>query len=1011
MGGDDPHFDMQDYLINWNAGPFGLVLRPDLGSDMPPCVAQVLQEPSVAKLSGVQAGDMLISINGKKTTKLGYEKVVKMLYKERLPVILHFRTPQAKRAPAATTPATPSETGISNRRRMTVEYDDALLSQRSAASTPSGGQMQPFHRQQTPRQRSPQDFDTRSITSTSTRAAPRKDASDDRKARKQYTAMWERGDLGISFRAYSSRVNVPCVDYIGNRGEGRGMECVCVNDVLIAINGEKTKALGVERVLRWLLVIEKPVVLRFHSSSNRIPQGQSNSIESYQPEYEPPRTASEAPRRLQMLYEPLPASAAPAQQREDQRRQTNQSVSSYRVDAAADRSNTRERRYTNNALPRDDQIVLQEQQRPQDNQRRYMNTTTPPPELGQRMDEMKPGLRRHQSYDQVSAHRYSNGSQMSAFVSPIQQRRDERPEPVMQYALSSDRILYEAEELQKKTQGSNGSPHHQEKEEPPRDPELERPRQRLDSVATREISFDEAIRIVVRSSGKPITECVFGGVPILTIREGSVQAKLMLIFAKACLAKGSDASGGAPSVVARQRTQSSASSASAVSLDVRPTVSAGDFTQDYPPQQESQRYTTGNPLGRHRSSQFLTYKFAQEYDDKRSRALSSDAVYTQPSNNQQLHGFVPYIAPTIKPDVSSPAPAPAQSRTLTTPNDRDATTPASSSTSSDFISLKDFVVQGDGQVADRATTSSVNSSSTHVHSIDDGEDDMVSLSQNAEQKGSVETKSDSPANGFGRRGLNKTDISIPPANDNEKATGSDMISLSDLAVDASSTSNKGETEEKGNNEPAHDIEQEALEEKSSLLHPLIAELYWGLPDLHNIVKDKPVTTLLQKKEMLDEIQEILRSLQMEAQFERHSHLGIGTLPKLPHALDTPTSPPVTSSRGKCCYQCGKTGELADLTVDGGRRELYCQDCWEVFFFSEDRLQEADDAYSPSSTPHSAGRDSSDDEAFKYSFHDSSVSRSDMLSPWRYLNGGSSSIRDSTTTIGSSITDRTDEVWL
>uniref|UniRef100_K3WDQ6 PDZ domain-containing protein n=1 Tax=Globisporangium ultimum (strain ATCC 200006 / CBS 805.95 / DAOM BR144) TaxID=431595 RepID=K3WDQ6_GLOUD len=993
MGGDDPHFDTQDYLINWNAGPFGLVLRPDLGSDMPPCVAQVLQEPSVAKLSGVRAGDMLISVNGKKTTKLGYEKVVKMLYKERLPVVLHFRTPQAKRD--------------ANRRRMTGEYDDALLSQRSAASTPSGAQMQPFRRQQMPRS---QDFDTRSITSTSTRAAPRMDAGDDRKTRKQYSAVWERGDLGISFRAYSSRVNVPCVDYIGNRGEGRGMERVCMNDVLIAINGEKTKALGVERVLRWLLVIEKPVVLRFHSSSNRIPQGQSNSIESYQPEYEPPRTASEAPRRLQVLYEPLPVSAA-SLQHEDQRRQTNQSVNSYRLDSP-DRGNTRERRYTNNALPRDDQIVLQEQRRPQDKQRRYTNTKTPPPEFGQRVDEMRPGLRRHQSYDQASARRYSNGSQMSAFVPPMQQRRDERPErqsPVMQYASSSDRILYEAEQLQKKSQGS---PHHQEKEEPPRDPELERPRQHLDSVATRELSFDEALRIVVRSSGKPITECVFGGVPILTIREGSVQAKLMLIFAKACLAKESDAPGGAPSVVARQRTESSASSASAVSLDVRPTVSAGDFTRDYPPQQESQRYTTGNPLGRHRSSQFLTYKFAQEYDDKRSRALSSDAVYTQPSTSQQLHGFVPYIAPSIKPEVPSPAPAPAQSRTPTTPNNRDATTPASSSTSSDFISLKDFVVQGDGQVADRATTSSANSSSTHVRSVDDGDDDTVSLSQNAEQKESVETKSDgrdSPVNGSDRRGLNKTDISIPPTSDNGNT--SDMISLSDLVVDTSNADKQDDNEEKTNNEPAQDLEQEALEEKSSLLHPLIAELYWGLPDLHNIVKDKPVTTLLQKKEMLDEIQEILRSLQMEAQFERHSHLGIGTLPKLPDALDTPTSPPVTSSRGKRCYQCGKTGELADLTVDGGRRELYCQDCWEVFFFSEDRLQEADDAYSPSGTPHGTGRDSSDDEAFKYSFHDSSVSRSDMLNPWRYLNGGSSSIRDSTTTIGSSITDRTDEVWL
>jgi hypothetical protein len=254
--------------------------------------------------------------------------------------------------------------------------------------------------------------------------------------------------------------------------------------------------------------------------------------------------------------------------------------------------------------------------------------------------------------------------------------------------------------------------------------------------------------------------------------------------------------------------------------------------------------------------------------------------------------------------------------------------------------------------------------------------------------------------------------------DEEKPASSDMITLSDLATNTEVKPE--ESESKTPNVVVNPVQKETEEvkyvERSSLLHPLIAEMYGFLPDLHNIVKDKPVDTLLMKKGVLDEIQDILQSLQMEAQFERHSTLGIGALPSLPpHISDASGSPPSASTRGKTCYQCGKAGELADLAMEGGRRELYCQDCWELFFFSEDRLQGENDGDSATSaTPRSIeGRDSADD-AYKYSFHDSAASRSDMIGPWRYRHGsgdGVSSIRDSTTTIGSSITDRTDEVWL
>lgn len=1040
MKGGDARFDMQDYLINWNAGPFGLVLRPDLGSDMPPCVAALLPEQSVAKLSGVRAGDMLISVNGKKTTKLGYEKVVKMLYKESLPLVLHFRTPKAQPpsqqlqqqlllGPSARSDSVHGTMLDEPRQRSASSQQPSMaLAAYSAPAAHQYYQQQQQMMQLQLQRRPTADYDTRSVVSTSSsRALPRVDPKSERK---QFTAVWERGSLGISFRAYSPRVNVPCVDFIGKRGQGRNMDRVCLNDVLIAINGEKTKALGVERVLRWLLVIETPVVLRFHSSSNRVPQGPADSIDGYQPEREPLSLVSPPPPPLRVLYE------APHQQQQqaDVRRQTNQSINS-------------------NAS------------QPSNQPQQYENRYNPAPGLNDfdLLVNAKPELRRHQSnsteYSRSDRPRvFSNGALLhGAIPQPPPMQREEQqppPEPVTHHAVNN-RVLYE--------------PHEQ-----PREPELERPRQRRYSNAqntipsreqqeryTRatttpasyqhapppspqrrdgisvpksdEMSLDDAIRVVVRSSGKPVGECTFAGGPILAIREGSVQAKLLITFAKACLAKET-----AQQAAARDDPPSVRSNASPTD------VMAGDFTRD--PAPEPQRFTTGNALGRHNSHQFLSYGAAQGHEE-RTRSQSSDAVAmpmlpASRAPNQHLQAQVIAVVPPPPPivtsvDVDPPA---VQQRDRTV----DASAPAAAQLpSEDFISLKDYLVQDEGQVADRETTSSINSASTHVQSLH-SEDDLLAagshlvahpvaptpgVASSSSKQGVDETEGSElsaarlDSNSQGERDaperhtLNITDLGVmAEVVAEESKPASDMISLDDATQFVSSTDGVPETEQrKGRLSASFDPVQREIDEmthieRSSLLHPLIAEMYGFLPDLHNIVKDKPVDTLLMKKGMVDEIQDILQSLQMEEQFERHSHVGIGSLPPPLHAMDLSTESTLHPSGKQRCYQCGKTGELADLALDGGRRELYCQDCWEVFFYSEDQLQEGDSE--ASATPRSM-RDSADD-AYKYSFHDSSASRSDMMvGPWRYLNGGdsASSIRDSTTTIGSSVTDRADEVWL
>lgn len=1116
MGGDDPHFDMQDYLINWNAGPFGLVLRPDLGSDMPPCVASLLPEQSVAKLSGVRPGDMLISVNGKKTTKLGYEKVVKLLYKESLPVILHFRTPNASR------PAPPAHSSVDAQ----LLTDDRSTRQRalSAAPQPSPAYNTNNNTRSPYPQRigapPPQDFDTRSITSGSSRAAPRPDAV--AKERKQYTAVWEDGSLGMTFRPYSPRVNVPCVDFIGTRGRGRGMDRVCVNDVLIAINGEKTKALGVERVLRWLLVIEKPVVLRFHSSSNRVVATVSASVsstsaralESYQPEREPrggAAAAAPAPSRLQILYEP------PAPE-------------------------PRPRRFTNTAMPQDHEIHSDEPLLAYEfNGNGAAGRTDYAGSVSGRSERNAPELRRQHSAPKTPDTRrprvFSNGLLASPARFP-----DDAPAATFEY-LSNDRILYDGDAGGRDRRYSN-APSALGRTGATTPPPVPRTSQhKFTSPTPRrptrdELSHDDAVLIVARSSGKPITACMFGGTPILSIREGSVQAKLLLTFAKACLARETNDEAMEPPPLRRDSSSAERSGRTHSSASVE---TSGDFTRDFhssplPQHQLSPhwqqfhspqaRAAPSPPVGRHHSQQYMGFGFTPEHESpQRTRAVSSDAATTKaspmalppfrsPAPSRSTHvsssaavppspspspspspvvvspPMAPVVsvapapvaqapqpepkAPVAVPEPVAPAPVPAPTpeptavvapprpaleldmRTASEHQVTLAALPLAAESSGDFLSLNDFVVQHDGHVSDRNTTSSLNSASTHVYSLHSDDDILLAIGSQADgaapsvtsgvtnsenhdesvtnpddddndddaveanQDDNDEPPQSEPPRAFDvldQRVLSSTDINIARQVEDDRRARSDMISLNDLASLMSSTGGIPEAELRQFYDPVQrEIDEMTHVERSSLLHPLIAEMYGFLPDLHNVVKDKPVDSLLMKKGMVDEIQDILQSLQMEAQFERHSHQGIGTLPKLGSttSLDagssTSSTVPASPSSRKCCYQCGKPGELADLALEGGRRELYCQDCWEVFFYNEDRLGDSESGAS-GATPRSF-RDSADD-AYKYSFHDSSVSRSDMVGPWRYHNNGdsASSIRDSTTTIGSSITDRADEVWL
>ncbi|KAK1934205.1 hypothetical protein P3T76_011408 [Phytophthora citrophthora] len=1146
--------NMQDYLINWNAGPLGVVLRPDLGADMPPVVAQLLPQPSVLKMAGVREGDLLISVNGKKTTRLGYEKVVRLLFKERLPMVLHFRSPLQVQEMQRGVSGAIVEEPTSARGRSRSRTSSSARPPQTQTQTRGRGRSDVDAHALIEQKRNPnaQNFSIDSDISTKSEKKKKKKSkhkhkhgdkaeAEERRLRKQYSVVWERGSLGISFRAYNSKVNVPCVDFISaGRGQGRGMERVCVNDVLIAINGEKTKALGVEKVLRWLHVIEKPVVLRFHASSNRIlnpaggllphladdegdtsarprrptaplPQTQA------QPEYEP---APRPPRRNNSVDQPVP------QQRTERGFSDDRE---YELQPAVAQSEAR--RYS-----RDSGTYFEKQP----------------------IDDYEPQYQFSTSKIEVKERRYSNNS-MSAYA----QGRDEdgvagdfRREPMdadaPQFDLRIDAHIIPHRRQQQPNEDRFGQSHplllppsrsrtsSASREDIRRQQQLENkpvappvvilpPAAARPRLASRDsqvsnsshMSFDEAAGIVARATGKPMDECEFGGVPLMDIKDGTVQSKLMFIYAKACLAK------------------------------------EGSSDDEPAPKDPQPPRTPGNPLGRKGHSKYLSYTILQDdavasnhisskedgsaspgiqndggdlkmedvngannsFEYKRSGVFSDnlDESFAKMQKDISIQQPPP---PMVTPPLSSVGPSSSVSSDAT-PSVSNPVTPAE-----DFISLKDFMAKGDVSLS----ALSLNSTETPVRSTDGVETDKTDEQQEqkeviqadveavieevkeikpmeiketsdvVEEAKPTETKEtpgedteqvapvveeikevgesteerakiielveehvDEHSTVHEEVHVDDDDDAASIDSSNERDLAASVASLDDLLdlplkdgnhddeeheefvdddddeeeeeeeeekeikkdhadekesmntslgmkLDQVQEEEAGDTEEQqghGKHEKEEEHDEEEEYEDGALSNPIVNELFRNVADVREVIKDKPALVVLVKKSMIDEIQEILQSLQMELQFERHSTMAVGS-------TASPLPQQGRSTEGEHCYRCGATGELAELDVAGGQRELYCQECWEMFFFNDDR-QSPVTRTSKTLAPLEAGRLTADedalDEALKYSFHDSSVTREDMIHPWRYLQGSdsiSSSIRDSN---ASSITDRADEVWL
>ncbi|TDH70767.1 hypothetical protein CCR75_001163 [Bremia lactucae] len=990
---------LQDYLINWNAGPLGVVLQPELGADMPPVVVQLLPQPSVLKMAGVRIGDLLISINGKKTTRLGYHKVVRLLFKECLPMVLHFRSPEIQREDSSMDlihPRSRSRTSsaIQFKPSLGIQEYNELKSQIDQNSTTEV---------QKPKPKSLKDKRKRRT----------KSEAEEKRLRKQYSVVWERCSLGISFRAYNAKVNVPCVDFISpHRGQGRGMERVCVNDVLVAINGEKTKVLGVEKVLRWLHIIEKPVVLRFHASSNRMTCPENTLLPQIPPKdvHRVPR-----PRRKTLPQQPEYELSPPRPPRRN-----NSMDLSFRPDL----NHTNEEK--NDHDVHDERKIVDEKEVGMDTIETEETITQsskvlPTACIQSREDDVVVGDFRQEGLDTKAKWR----------------RKDYRL-----YAENQSSCLSVLKPRTRST--SRDTCRRQESyQQAVRNPMLSAPKQENPTSKLDSLTCAKAAHVVAQARGKALEDCEFAGMPLLEIKDGTVQAKLMLIYAKACVAK--------QSFVEQSAKESQV-----------PVNAATHFTSN--------------------RAQYLSYTILQNdpVDSKEFVSLTTDDGVSSEKQNE----LVEYNCPSILEGKSELMLEPTEGNgdesrqcleTVPKEDERRETLAVSSVTSvPDFIPLHSFFIQENGKLTERVVVSNpssanplMNCESSEKEAKDQANDTNGGFMMNEDERNECDAKettgmycnpscanesemvtnSASLADSIDELEDEHEDAEVFNAdvasatNSHERELAASVASLDDL-LDLpfkdpcfKSTAQRDfqdkETDQKGlettNERSIHGRENEHTSLNDSVKldqvyeeemdqkeiawdNALVKESFQEIRDVHDILKNHLTCHVLVKKKMIDEIQEILQSLQMELHFERHSTIAIGSA-----AISLPRVDTNRSLVGDCCYRCGFSGELAELEIARGVRELYCEECWELFFYSDEQesslVLETNQNTMIETKPLSTDEDALD-EALKYSFHDSMVTREDILNPWRNLQNrdamSPSSSRDSN---ASSITGCASEVWL
>ncbi|EGZ04488.1 hypothetical protein PHYSODRAFT_566849 [Phytophthora sojae] len=187
-----------EYDVVWSEGPLGCELKQRNGLPAVKSVTGTGVTPSVAQ---IEAGDILVSINGLRTEEIGFKSTVTLMMRAAKPVYLRFHRGGARQPPS---------TGNS--------FSELPPSYRGADD---GVALDP----------------------------------------RQYTIMWRDGPLGIQIRT-SSKGRVVVARLTG-AGAPNVNDTVTPGDIFVRIAGVDVDSLGIAGAFELLKTVQKPVVLVF----------------------------------------------------------------------------------------------------------------------------------------------------------------------------------------------------------------------------------------------------------------------------------------------------------------------------------------------------------------------------------------------------------------------------------------------------------------------------------------------------------------------------------------------------------------------------------------------------------------------------------------------------------------------------------------------------------------------------------------------------------------------------
>lgn len=239
---DDVDDDDEDdaYVITWEGGQLGLIFKANPAGQV--VIRRVNKKGTALGLHYARAGDVLIGLNGISVQGVPFLDIVEQLKNPRFPIKLEFEPMKF----AALPPSAVQPGGVS-----TYAYSTPTSSSSKDLPSPasSAGTVEVTD------QESSYVYVPRNVDET----------RDDRSSRSaHYDVVWDEGPLGCGLKHRSGH---PTVKSVNRVGVSASVAQIGAGDILIVINGYKTKEIGFKSAIAMLQRAPKPIYLRFKRQS------------------------------------------------------------------------------------------------------------------------------------------------------------------------------------------------------------------------------------------------------------------------------------------------------------------------------------------------------------------------------------------------------------------------------------------------------------------------------------------------------------------------------------------------------------------------------------------------------------------------------------------------------------------------------------------------------------------------------------------------------------------------